>query len=90
MIYEQIGGTQFFPYQLECTRNLFWIGQITGHRERRTGPVLVIYLMRELLKVFSRTRQQRNFATFLDETARQRGTETGSDTRYDGYPNIGI
>jgi hypothetical protein len=37
--------------------------------------VLIIYLSRELLKVFSRTRQQRNFATFLDEAARQRGTE---------------
>jgi hypothetical protein len=46
--------------------------------------------MRELLEVFSRTRQQRNFATFLDESARQRGTETGSDTCYDSYPNIRI
>jgi len=50
----------------------------------------IIYLSRELLKIFSRTRHQRNFATFLDEAARQRGTETGSDTCYDGYPNIRI
>ena len=84
MIYEQIGGAQFFPHLFERTCNLFWIGQIAGHRERRTGPVLIIYLTRELLEVFSRTRQQRNFATFLDEAARQRGTETGSDTCYDG------
>ena len=57
MIHEQFGGAQFVPYLFERICNLFRIGQIARHRQRRIRTVVIIYLFGELLKVFSRTRQ---------------------------------
>ena len=98
--YEKAGRLNFIvDYRADGLRRLVWRSTITDAKIAANeaidrildGNAEILQLRASDAQTYRRAvRNLDGLDIALDEVARQRGTETGSDTRYDGHPSIRI